>query len=348
MKKELLTLSALGGISGFETAVAPKVKQLIQRFCDTVTEDRFGNIIGIRPCGKKNAKKVMIEAHIDGIGLMVKDIDERGFITFTNIGGVDIRILPAQEVIVCGKKELFGIIGAKPPHLQTADEVDKPSKLSDMAIDVGLSAEKVRELVTPGDMITFASGAKTLTGKVISGKYLDDRAGLISLFICMKELEKKELDFDIILLASAQEEVGCRGAKVGAEHLSPDAALVVDVCHGNTPDGGNDSIFKLGEGTVLSLGPNIHPYLSSLAQDVAKKKKIKYKLDVDGGDTGTDAWEIQIAADGIPTLLLSIPLRYMHTTVETLHYDDVIATGKLLAATIESLNLEVLSCYYQI
>ncbi|MBQ3553740.1 MAG: M20/M25/M40 family metallo-hydrolase [Clostridia bacterium] len=348
MKKELLDLSALGGISGFESAVGPKVRALLELFCDSVTEDRFGNLIGIRPCGKKNAKKVMIEAHIDGIGLMVKDIDERGFITFTNIGGVDTRILPAQEVIVCGKKELFGVIGAKPPHLLSPDEADKPAKMSDMAIDVGLSAEEVRKLVTPGDMITFAGGAKELGKKVISGKYLDDRAGLVSLLLCLKELEKKTLDFDVVVLAAAQEEVGCRGARVGAEHIAPDVALVVDVCHGNTEDGGTDSIFKLGEGTVLSLGPNIHPYLSFLAQDVADKQKIKYKLDVDGGDTGTDAWEIQVAAEGIPTMLLSIPLRYMHTTVETLSYDDVVATGKLLAAVIENLDLEVLSCYYQI
>ena len=146
----------------------------------------------------------------------------------------------------------------------------------------------------------------------------------------MSELEKKTLDFDVVVLAAAQEEVGCRGARVGAEHIAPDAALVVDVCHGNTEDGGSDSIFKLGEGTVLSLGPNIHPYLSSLAQDIADQKKIKYKLDVDGGDTGTDAWEIQVRKGAIPTLLLSIPLRYMHTSVEVISVKDVDACAKLI------------------
>lgn len=348
MKKELLELSALGGISGFESTAAPKVRSLLEQFCDEISSDTLGNIIGIKHCGKKDAKKVMLEAHIDGIGLMVKDIDERGFITFTNIGGVDTRILPSAEVIVCGKEELFGVIGAKPPHLQKPGEADKPSKISDMAIDVGLSCEEVKKLVTPGDMITFAGGAKKLSSKIISGKYLDDRAGLISLLICMDELKNTDLDFDLVILAAVQEEVGCRGAAVGTHNVTPDAAFVVDVCHGDTPDAGSESIFKLGSGTVVSMGPNIHPYLAELALTVAKDKKIKHSPDVDGGDTGTDAWEVQVAAGGVPTLLLSIPLRYMHTTVETLSFDDVNATGKLLAETIKNLDLEVLSCYYQI
>lgn len=348
MKKELLKLSALGGISGFENSVSAKIIKLLEKFCDEVSTDTLGNIIATKHCGKKDAKKVMLEAHIDGIGLMVKDIDEKGFITFTNIGGVDTRILPSAEVIVCGKKELFGVIGAKPPHLQKPGEADKPATISDMAIDVGLCCEKVKELVTPGDMIFFADGAKKLSSKIISGKYLDDRAGLISLLICMDELKNTKLDFDLVILAAVQEEVGCRGAKAGTNNVMPDAAFVVDVCHGDTPDSGSESIFKLGSGTVLSMGPNIHPYLSSLATSVAKEKNIKYSPDVDGGDTGTDAWEVQVSAGGVPTLLLSIPLRYMHTTVETLSFDDVDATGKLLAETIKKLDLEVLSCYYQI
>lgn len=348
MKNELIKLSALGGISGFESAVAPKVKELMLRYCDEVSTDRLGNLVGLKSCGKKDAKKVMIEAHVDGIGLMVKEIDDRGFISFTNIGGVDTRILPSAEVIVCGKKELFGVIGAKPPHLQKPGESDKPAKITDMAIDVGLSAEEVRKWVTPGDMITFCGGAKKLSSKVISGKYLDDRAGLISLLICMEELQNTKLDFDLVVLAAVQEEVGCRGAAAGTWNIEPDAAFVVDVCHGDTPDSGTDSIFKLGSGTVISLGPNIHPYLSKLVQDAAKTEKIKHSIDVDGGDTGTDAWEVQVVKSGVPTLLLSLPLRYMHTTVETLHFDDVTATGKLLAAAIEKLNLEELACCYQI
>lgn len=348
MKKELLHLSDLGGISGFESAIAPRIQKLLSNYCDEISTDTLGNVIGIRHCGQKNAKKVMIEAHMDGIGLMVTDIDEQGFVHFTNIGGVDTRILPSAEVLVYGKKELFGVIGAKPPHLQKPGEADKPAKLCDMAIDVGLSQEEACRYITPGDMITFVGGAKKLSADIISGKYLDDRAGVLSLLLCLESLKEETLPFDIVVLCAVQEEVGCRGALAGSYHIEPDAAFVVDVCHGDTPDSGTESIFKLGSGTVLSLGPNIHPYLVKIAQQAAMQQQIKYNLDVDGGDTGTDAWEIQIVKNGIPTLLLSIPLRYMHTTVETLSYKDVTATGELLAATLKNINLEELACCYQI
>ena len=348
MKKELLELSESGGISGFESAITPKIKKLLEKYCEEISVDRLGNVIGIRRGGKNSSGKIMLEAHIDGIGLMVTDVDERGFIRFTNIGGVDTRILPSAEVIVCGRKELYGVIGAKPPHLQKPGESDKPAKLCDMAIDVGLSHDEVCKYVTPGDMITFCTSAKKLSPKMISGKYLDDRAGFLSLLLCLEELKNVNLPFDIIVMGAVQEEVGCRGAAAGSYHIEPDAAFVVDVCHGDTPDSGSESIFKLGSGTVLSLGPNIHPYLAQVAQTVAEREGIKYSLDTDGGDTGTDAWEIQVAKNGIPTLLLSIPLRYMHTTVETISYDDVSATGRLLAAAIREIDLEELACFYQI
>ena len=137
-----------------------------------------------------------------------------------------------------------------------------------------------------------------------------------------------------------QEEVGLRGALMGTYGIAPTVAFVVDVCHGNTPDSGSDSIWRPGSGTVLSLGPNIHPGLSSLAQKVAKEKGIPYSVDVDGGDTGTDAWAVQVSGTGVATILLSIPLRYMHTTVETLAIDDVKATGDLLAEMLLSIKPE--------
>ena len=348
MKKELMELSAIGGISGFEYAITGHVKDLLLRYCDEVSSDRMGNVIGLRKSKKENAKKVMLEAHIDGIGLMVKDIDERGFITFVSIGGVDTRILPSAEVIVCGKEALFGVIGAKPPHLQKAGDGEKTVKIEDMAIDVGLPADKVRRLVSVGDMITFSGGAKKLLGKTISGKYMDDRAGLVSLLICLDELKDTELDFDLVVLAAVQEEVGCRGAVMGTFSVEPDYAFVVDVCHGDTPDSGTDSAFTLGTGTVISLGPNIHPLLAAIAKNAAKENKIAHSIDVDGGETGTDAWEVQVSKKGVPTLLLSIPLRYMHTTVETLSFDDVNATGKLLAACLTKINQEAPVCTFQI
>jgi putative aminopeptidase FrvX len=340
----LKQLSDAGGISGFEFVLAPKVEELLRPYCDEVTRDQCGNVIGWVHCGETDAPTVMIESHMDGIGLMVKNITDRGFLTFVPIGGIDPRILPASEVVVYGKKELFGVIGAKPPHLQSQEDAKKAPKISDMAIDVGMSAEEVKQIVSVGDMVYFKAEAVSLPcGKGFSGKYLDDRAGIVSLLICLERLKGHKLPFHLAVLCAVQEEVGLRGAKMGAHSIFPSAALVVDVCHGNTPDSGAESVFAPGSGTVLSLGPNIHPKMAEIAKRAAEEKGIQFSLDVDGGNTGTDAWAVQVARTGIATLLLSIPLRYMHTTVETLSFDDVTATGDLLAETLIHLNGEEFS-----
>ncbi len=343
MIKELMKLSDKGGISGFEYTVTPEIEKLLSKYCDDVTCDLSGNVIGYIYSEKKNAPTVMIEAHTDGIGLMVKDITEDGFISFVAIGGVDPRILPSCEVVVCGKKELFGIIGAKAPHLMSDGEKDKAPKMEDMTIDVGLAYDKVKEIVTPGDMIYFKTEAVKLLNKKLSGKYLDDRAGVIALLMALKELKGKKLPFNIAVLCAVQEEVGLRGAHIGANGIEPVCAIVVDVCHGTTPDSGSASTFKLGSGTVITCGPNINRKLFNLAKDTAEKEKIKYSVEAEGGHTGTDAWVVQTAHIGIATLLLSIPLRYMHTTVETLSTKDIDATAKLIAGTLTNLDTEEFS-----
>ena len=345
MKKKLMALSALGGISGFEFSVTEEVEKLFKTYCDEVETDKMGNVVGVIRSPKKNAGRVMLEAHVDVIGLMVSSISEDGFLSFQPIGGVDSAVLPGAEVIVCGTEELFGVIGAKPPHLQTGKQ--SAAKMEDMVIDIGLSGEKVRQKVSVGDMVYFAEKPAALSGKVLSGRGFDDRAGIVSLLICLEKLKGTNLPFDLYVVAAVQEEPGLRGATMVTERLAPDCACVVDVCHGDTPDAGSDSIFKLGSGAVISFGPNIHPYLAKLATEVAKQEKIDFSPDADGGDTGTDAWAVQIAAEGVPVLLLSIPLRYMHTTVETLHFDDVKAVGSLLCETLKKLDLEVLGCTFQ-
>ncbi|MBR5236118.1 MAG: M20/M25/M40 family metallo-hydrolase [Clostridia bacterium] len=346
MKNALLQLAAKDGMSGFEFSLTEVVSNLLAPYCASVERDPMGNVVGVIPAKNPDAKSVMLEAHIDGIGLMVSGISEEGFLSFVPVGGVDSAILPGAEVRVWGKEVLYGVIGAKPPHLQTGGQ-DKATAIKDMYIDLGLCGEVVRQKVSVGDMVCFAEEPAALCNDVFSGKSFDDRAGLISLLLCLENLKGKELPFTIYVVAAVQEEVGLRGATMVSERLSPDCAFVVDVCHGDTPDAGSESIFKLGSGAVISFGPNIHPYLSSLAKEVAEKENIAASFDADGGDTGTDAWAVQVANGGIPVLLLSIPLRYMHTTVETLHFDDVQAVGDLLAAILQNLDLEVLACTFQ-
>lgn len=336
MKELIKALSDLRGISGFEYRISDKIENLLTPYADEIKKDALGNVIAVKKCGKPNAVKVMIEAHTDEIGLMVSNIDENGFISFVPVGGVDKRILPASEVIVHGTKDVKGVIGAKPPHLQNPGEHNKSSEMEDMAIDVGMDADEVKSIISVGDSVTFSQSVGELGGQ-FSGKTLDDRAGIAAIITVMKNLMKIKTEVDVYAVAAVQEEVGLRGAKTAAYGIEPDMAVSIDVCHGITPDNSKNA-FELGEGVVISIGPNIHPKLFKRLKDTAQEHHISVQYDVDGGDTGTDAWAIQVSRMGVPTALLSIPLKYMHTSVETLCVSDVKMTAELLTYFIQNLG----------
>lgn len=346
MEQLIKRLSDMRGISGFEYRITDEIRQMFLPYADEVSIDALGSVIAVKRCGRTDARKIMIEAHCDEIGLMVKDIDERGFITFVNIGGVDPRVLPAAEVIIHGRHDIPGIIGAKPPHLQEPDEAKKSAKLNDMAIDTGVEYNELIREVTIGDSITFPQSVGRLGDEQWSGKSLDDRASVAALIEVMRRLQKLKLEVDVYAVASVQEEVGLRGASTAVYGVNPDLAVAIDVCHGTTPDNAYNA-FEVGSGCVISIGPNIHPKLQKRLSETARQFHVKTALDVDGGDTGTDAWAIQTARSGIPTALLSIPLKYMHTAVETLSLHDVEATVSLLTFFIQELDedLEGWLCY---
>lgn len=340
MEELIKHLSDLRGISGFEHRINEKIEKIMKEFCDETYIDALGNVIAIKRCGKKDAKKVMIEAHADEIGLMVTGIDENGFVTFTNVGGVDERILPGCEVTVHGKSDIYGVIGAKPPHLQSADESKKSVKIKDMAIDVGMSKDNASELITVGDSITLSQSFGKLLGDMYSGKCLDDRAGAAAVITVLKNLKKIKTEVDVYAVIAVQEEVGLRGAKTAAYSIMPDVAVAVDVCHAVTYDNSKDA-YDAGSGVIVSVGPNIHPKISKKLFDIAERYNIKTDIDAESGPTGTDAWSIQVAGAGIPTGLLSIPLKYMHTNVETLNLKDVQATSDLLTNFIKECDWDM-------
>jgi putative aminopeptidase FrvX len=336
--KEFLTeLIAVPGISGYEKCVAQLISQAFNPYCHDVKTDSFYNVYG-QKMGNGHGPKIMIAAHMDEIGLMVTDIDEKGFIRFTNIGGVDPRILLAQEVEVHGKENIFGVIGAKPPHLQRRGEASRATEIKDMAIDVGLPFDNVKELVSIGDIITFRSPLTPLKGQFISGKSLDDRAGVAVLLEAMKELDDLRFSADVYFVATVQEEVGVRGATISAYQLAPDIGIAIDVTHGDTPDAAKDDTFAMDKGPVIGIGPNMHPRLTQKLMDIGTEYGIDYMTEVAPGPTGTDARSIQISRCGVPTVLLEIPLRYMHTTVETLNLNNIKQAARLLARFIASLK----------
>ncbi len=331
MRSLIKELSDMRAISGSEYRINKEIAQMFMPYADEVRIDALGSVIAVRECGIENAPNVMIEAHCDEIGLIVTDITDEGFLTFGPVGGIDARILPASVVTVHGKRDIEGVIGIKPDYLL---EEGKSVKMKDMAIDVGMDAAEVRKIVSIGDGVTLPQSVGDLGKKQFSGKTLDDRASLAAVIEMMRRLKDKQLNVNVYACAHTQEEVGCRGAKVSAFGIMPDMAIAIDVTHGVTPDNSYNA-FPVGQGITISLGPNIHPKLSERLIKTADDNHIKYALEVDGGETGTDAWEIQIAGAGIPTALLSIPLKYMHTSVETLAVSDVKALVKLLVNFIE-------------
>lgn len=337
MEKLIKKLSDMRAVSGFEYRINEEIRNMFEPFSDKTRIDNLGNVVAVKKCGKNDAKKILIEAHCDEIGLMVKDIDDNGFLTIVNIGGVDPRILPSAEVIVHGKHDIKGVIGAKPPHLQGEGESKKSSVIADMAVDTGLPADEVKKLVTIGDSITLSQSSGKLLAGQFTGKSLDDRAGAAALLTVFKNLQKIRTEADVYAVISVQEEVGGYGAMTAAYGIEPDIAIAVDVCHGITPDN-SYCAYEVGCGAVVTCGPNIHPKIFERLMNTAQKYNIKTEIDVDGGNTGTDAWVMQVVREGIPTGLLSIPLKYMHTSVETIAVSDVKAVSDLLTFFIQDLD----------
>lgn len=344
-KEFLKKLSEHHGVSGYERSIAPLVIQEFRTSAEEVQTDRFGNIYAHKK-GEVGRYKIMLAAHMDEIGLMVKKIDPRGFIRFTTVGGVDQRTLLSQEVIIHGRQPIPGVIGSMPPHLLREDG-NKAVKIEDMGIDVGLSYVEIQKLIQVGDIITLKRSPLELLGGLIAGKSLDDRAGVVVMQICLQELHRLHHAHDVIAVTTTQEEVGLRGALTSAYTLNPDLAIAIDVTHAATPDTKGQVSIELGKGPAIALGPNIHPLVYESLTEAAQNARIPYQIEPVAGMTGTDAWAIQVAQAGIPTGLLSIPLRYMHTSVETLDMQDVVDSGLLLARFIARLpeDLEGSICY---
>ena len=331
--KELCDINAL---SGFHHSGTESLKSIFERYLTDCSVDPSGNVMGYLRCGKDNAPLIMLDAHIDTIGLIVKDFPGRGFLSFATLGGFDPRVLPCQEVIIHGKEDIFGVIGAKPPHILSKEDMKKGVKLDDLLIDTGLSDERLKELVKIGTPISVKT-KHTLLGKdKFSGGGLDDRAGICTHLLAVEKLNGIKLNADICVVASHSEEIGRFGAKIAAERLNPDLAIVVDVTHGDTPDGDKSKTCVLGNGPAVCLGPNLNRKYTSLLRKALEDNKIEYQTELETGDTGTNAWDIQVSACGISCVLISVPLRYMHTTIETISLTDLESSADGIAAFIKS------------
>ncbi|MBM3188253.1 MAG: M42 family metallopeptidase [Chloroflexi bacterium] len=334
----LRELSQVTGVSGYEAEARDAVHRLLELYADEIRTDALGNLIALkRGASGAGNRRVMLAAHLDELGLMVTGV-EQGFLRFTTVGGVDVRTIVGQEVTVHGRCPLSGIVASRPPHVVPAEERDRPVPLTELFIDVGLPAEQVSELVRVGDLITMAARFAELADGRVSGKAFDDRAGVASLVLCLEALASVSHTWDIYAVATSQEERGLQGAAVSAYGIAPQLALAVDVTFATQPSVGEHEGVALDGGPAIGVGPNIHPVIQRRLSDTAKRHEIKHQSEILPGHSGTDAWAIQVSRDGVPTGLLFIPLRYMHTSVETASVRDVDRTARLMARFVAELD----------
>ncbi len=338
-------LIALPSPSGFEENASKLFKNYVSKFCDEVCVDTMGNVIAVIKAEKKTDFNVMISGHIDEIGLMVKYVDDRGFIYFSAIGGVDTRLLLGLRVIIHTEKgKLKGVIGQKPIHLMEAAEREKVSKIHELFIDIGAKDKKeALKHVNIGDCITVEWGLDRLLNGLLVGRGFDDRMGAfcVAEMLRLISLEKKRPSVNIYGVASVQEEIGLRGATVSAYNINPKVGIAVDVGFATDFPSVDCKIVgesKLGEGPIISRGPNINPHIFDLLIRTAKKGKIPYQIEGAPRGTGTDANVMQLTKGGVATGLVSVPLRYMHTPVEVLAEKDLENTIKLLKEALLSIT----------
>ena len=339
----LKDLISAPGLSGYEDPVAKIIEDKWRLLVNEISLGKLGSLHGLQQgTGQAPRLSVMVATHMDGIGLMVTGITE-GLLRITEVGGVDARVLPGTPVNVfatgAGVMKVFpGMIAQPSASLLPTEERDGPVALGNLLVDTGLLPRQVSELVRVGDVVSFAQPPVELSGDTLSGHSLDNRASVAALTICLEELQSRPHNWDVWAVASSQEEVGALGAAGSAFELHPTIAIVVDVTWAKGPGTSDWNAFPLGKGPTIVMGPNIHPALHKIMKEMADKLEIPYALEYTPTHSGTDGWATQVAAEGISTLVLGIPLRYMHTPVEVVSIKDIQRAGRLLAEFISGLG----------
>jgi tetrahedral aminopeptidase len=337
--KEMLSAP---GLSGFESPIRAIIKEAWSPLTDTQTVSKIGSLHGLKKGqGSDPRKRVLLSAHMDAIGMMVTDIQD-GFLRITEIGGIDHRILPGQPVTVHGRKDLPGVVIQPPGHLLPESAGNGPIEMRYLLVDLGLRPKEVVEAVRVGDTVSYAQEPLELTGEALSGHTLDNRVSVAAVTLCLDELQGRVHDWDVWAVASAQEEETLGGAFTSPFDIRPDIAIVIDVCFAKGPGSNEWSSLPFGEGVGLGYGPNIHPALYDAFEKKAKALEIPYHKDLMPKMSGTDAMAVQVVAEGIPCAVLGIPLRYMHTPVETVSLKDIRRTGRLMAEFIAGLTPDTL------
>ncbi len=331
--KLLAKLTQTPGVAGREERIREVIKKEMTEICDEVRSDALGNLIGLKK--GSGSGKIMLAGHMDEIGFLVKHIDDKGFIRLQPVGGFDPRTLMNQRVVVHGTKDLTGNLApaTSPIHILTEEEKKKELQIKDFFVDLGLSAEQVKEMVEVGDPVTLRQEFAQI-GDNYSSKAMDDRVGVLVMLEAVKKLGDHRAD--IYLVATVQEEVGLRGALTSAFGIVPDQGIALDVTLAADYPGAEEPeyVTRLGEGVAIKIMDSAsisdHQLVKNL-KEIARKEKIPHQMEILPRG-GTDAGVIQTTQAGVPVATLSVPCRYVHTVNEMVSHKDLEAAFNLLAS----------------
>ncbi|HHY88699.1 MAG TPA: M42 family metallopeptidase [Chloroflexi bacterium] len=331
---------SLPGLSGNEDPIRESIAAAWKPLTDELSVSRLGSLHGLlRGEGPEPRPRILLAAHMDAIGLMVTE-QAGDLLRITMVGGVDHRILPGTLVTVHGRRDLPGVVVSPPERLLPPSAAGKPVKMEHLLVDTGLTADELSQLVRTGDLISFAQQPLDLTGETLAGHSLDNRASVAALTVCLEELRRMRPAWDTWAAATVQEEETFAGGYTSPFELEPDLAVAVDVTHAAGPGADGWRTVPLGKGPALGIGPNVHPAVHNRFKEVADRMDMEVTVEPMPAHSGTDAYPMQVTGAGIPTMVVSIPLRYMHTPVEVVSLKDIRKVGRLLAQFIATLEVD--------
>lgn len=334
LKNYLFELCSESAPSGREELLC-SLERLVRPYADECCRDGAGNLIAVKKCGVPGAGRLLLDAHADEVGLVVTDVDERGFIHFANHAGIDDKILPASTVTVLSSHTLIGVVSSIPPHLDKGGKEKKVIKAKDLVIDVGLDADSARKAVKVGDFIALRSSCTELRNGLVLGKSFDNRAGCAVLVKVLSLLGSIRPRRDLYFCFSASEEFNGAGASSAAFLTEPDEALVLDTTFAVSPYTPASRGKKLGGGCAIGISPILNTHMTESLIGAARSRGLPYQTEVIAGRTGTNADNIARSRAGVPTALISLPLRYMHSAGEIVSLSDLETAVLLVMGFIE-------------
>ena len=347
-KEILKILCGANGPTGFERPVARLAEEIIKPFADETRVDTLANLVAVRRCGRPDAHKLLLAAHLDEVGLVVTG-HEDGFLCVGQIGGLDPRVLPDRDLIVLTEPPRLGVVSVQPPHVLKAEDMSKALKQEDLRVDVGLTREQAVREIPIGTPVTYRmEGFELLNGRYVS-KALDDRACFAIIVRAAEIIDEelaggRELPWDVYFVGSTGEERSEGGAPAAVFDADADVCIAVDVGQARTPDSTPAVASDIGKGPMLKVGPNFTKHVEKRLTALAEKENIPLQRVACPGRSGTDAWFMHIVKGGVASGIVELPLRYMHSPAECMDLGDVELCAQLLAAYALDPGKEALEC----